>query len=216
MSAARLDRVYLSQSFSNRLLNSFIYPVGFSDHHLVTLDFHISPTTKYSSYWRFNIKLLQDSDFSQEFEIFWGIWRERKREFESLSQWEVGKAHIRIFCQQYTSHSTAIVKRVIGDLEEEIRDLENSLLTHSSTDSDTLQQKKKELGLFLSERVKGALVRSRFTSVRDMDAPTSFFFNLEKSVSRTKQMVCLRLPDGKVTTDTGEMRQHEPLQEGGL
>ncbi|KAI3362964.1 hypothetical protein L3Q82_011638, partial [Scortum barcoo] len=50
--------------------------------------------------------------------------------------------------------------------------------------------------------------RSRFTSVRDMDAPTSFFFNLEKSVSQTKQMVCLRLPDGTVTTDPVEMKKH--------
>ena len=183
-------------------MNSYIYPVSFTDHHLVTLDFHISPTTKYSSYWHFNVKLLKDSDFSQKCETSWGIWRERKREFESLSQWwEEGKAHIQIFCQQYTSHSTVILKRVIRDLEEEIRGLENSLLTHSSTDSDRLQQKKQELGSFLRKRVKGALVRSRFTSVRDMDAPTSFFFNLKKSVSRTKQMVCLRLPDGTLTTD---------------
>ena len=109
---------------------------------MVTLDFHISPTTKYSSYWHFNVRLLQDSDFCQKFETFWGIWRERKREFESLSQWwEVGKAHIQIFCQQYTSHSTVIVKRVIRDLEEEIRGLENSLLTRDvSVATDSLQR----------------------------------------------------------------------------
>ena len=41
-----------------------------------------------------------------------------------------------------------------------------------------------------------------------MDAPTSFFFNLEKSISRKKQMVCHRLPDGKATTDQIEMRRH--------
>ncbi|XP_075968244.1 adhesion G-protein coupled receptor G6 [Anarhichas minor] len=100
------------------------------------------------------------------------------------------------------------VKRVIEDLENEIRDLEHSLFTHTSTDTHRLQQKKQQLGSFLQERAKGALVRSRFTSVRDMDAPTSYFFNLEKSVSQTKQMVCLRLPDGKMTTDPIEMRQH--------
>ncbi|TWW74457.1 Transposon TX1 uncharacterized 149 kDa protein ORF 2 [Takifugu flavidus] len=41
-----------------------------------------------------------------------------------------------------------------------------------------------------------------------MDAPTSFFFNLERSVSRAKQMLCLRLPDGTMTADQGEMRRH--------
>lgn len=32
------------------------------------------------------------------------------------------------------------------------------------------------LSSILNERVKGALVSSRFLTVRDMDAPTSFFF----------------------------------------
>ena len=31
--AARLDRFYMSHCFSNRLLSSHIYPVGFTDHH---------------------------------------------------------------------------------------------------------------------------------------------------------------------------------------
>lgn len=209
MSAARLDRVYISHSFSNRLLNSFIHPVGFTDHHLVTLDFHTSQTTRCSSYWHFNVRLLQDADFCQRFETFWALWRERRRDFESISQWwEVGKAHIRVFCQQYTSHSTTRVRHVIHDLEKEIKDLEDSIATDGSTDSHRLHQKRQELSSFLQERVKGALVRSRFTSVQDMDAPTSFFFNLEKSVSQTKQMDCLRLPDGRVTTDPTEMRQH--------
>lgn len=41
-----------------------------------------------------------------------------------------------------------------------------------------------ELRILLQERVKGALICARFTKLRDMDAPTTFFFNLEKS-SRT-------------------------------
>ncbi len=41
-----------------------------------------------------------------------------------------------------------------------------------------------------------------------MDAPTSFFFNLKRSVSQVKQMVRVHLPDGTVPTDTIFMRQH--------
>ena len=85
------------------------------------------------------------------------IWRARKGDFKSLSQWwEVGKAHIRVFCQQYTSHSTGAVQRVIQGLETEIRHLENKLSTHGSADAHRLQQKRQELGSFLRERVKGA------------------------------------------------------------
>ncbi|KAJ4942904.1 hypothetical protein JOQ06_005416, partial [Pogonophryne albipinna] len=42
----------------------------------------------------------------------------------------------------------------------------------------------------------------------DIDAPTAFFFSLEKSVVKRKQMLCLRLPEGKVTTEPSEMRKH--------
>lgn len=49
-------------------------------------------------------------------------------DFECFSQWwEVDKAHIRVFCQQYTSHSTTQVKQTIKQLEGEIRHVEDSL-----------------------------------------------------------------------------------------
>ncbi|KAJ4945594.1 hypothetical protein JOQ06_023275, partial [Pogonophryne albipinna] len=48
------------------------------------------------------------------------------------------------------------------------------------------------------EKAKGALIRACFTSMRDIDAPTTLFFNLERSVGQRKQMVCLRLPDGQM------------------
>ena len=138
-----------------------------------------------------------------------GILEGGKGEFESLSQWwEVGKVHIRVFCQHYTSHSTTRIRKTIQQLEQDIRDMEDRLHTHHSIDTHTLHQKKQELSTFLQERVNGVLVRARFTTIREMDAPTAFFFNLEKSVSRKKQMVCLRLPDGSVTTDQGKMRRH--------
>lgn len=34
------------------------------------------------------------------------------------------------------------------------------------------------------------------------------FFNLERKAAPQKQMVCLRLPDGRMTSNIMEMRQH--------
>ncbi|KAI3355596.1 hypothetical protein L3Q82_018422 [Scortum barcoo] len=76
------------------------------------------------------------------------------------------------------------------------------------TVSHLLQEKRLELSSFLQERVKGALVRSRFLQLKDMDAPISFFFNLERSVAQTKQMTCIEFPGGGVTTGPGKMRGH--------
>jgi len=41
-----------------------------------------------------------------------------------------------------------------------------------------------------------------------MDAPSSFFFNLERKEGERKQMLHLKLPDGTLTTNPKEMRNH--------
>jgi len=59
-----------------------------------------------------------------------------------------------------------------------------------------------------NERAKGALIRARFSSLQEMDAPSSFFFNLERKEGERKQMLHLKLPDGTLTTNPKEMRNH--------
>lgn len=73
-----------------------------------------------------------------------------------------------------------------------------------------------ELIAFLKERVKGALVRWRFFHPEEMNAPSSFFFNLERSVTRRKQMVCLQLSEGRITAVQKEMRAHARVFYGSL
>lgn len=93
MTGARLDRLYISKSEINRVTNTNILPNGFSDHHMVTLDYNVVKMSRPKFYWHFNVKLLQDTDFYEKFCSFWEIWRQRKNNFENLTQWwEVGKA----------------------------------------------------------------------------------------------------------------------------
>ncbi|XP_060926023.1 NLR family CARD domain-containing protein 3-like [Limanda limanda] len=88
-------------------------------------------------------------------------------------------------------------------LEADIKELESV-----PTNTETLKTKKQQLNSFLQEKAKGALVRARFQKLKDIDAPTTFFFNLERSVAQGKQMVGLRLPDGNITAEPAEMRRH--------
>ena len=92
-----------------------------------------------------------------------------------------------MFCQQYTSYSTENIKRA----------MEQQLIG-----------KIQQLNSFLQEKAKGALVRAHFQHLRDKDAPTTFFFNLERSMAQGKQMVCLPLPGWNLTSEPAEMRRH--------
>ncbi len=210
VSAARLDRIYVSKKCNNRVVDCCISPIGFSDHHLIFISVNMEQFPRKSSYWHFNAKLLQDAAFSEYFVAFWNYWREKKNYFENLKQWwEVGKTQIKLCCQQFTAYCTTTQRETIKALERDIESIETEILRRNDPAFiDNLQQKKKQLSYHLNERVKAALVRSRFTSVTDMDAPSAYFFQLERSVAQYKQMTCLRLPDGKITNDITEMRRH--------
>lgn len=70
--------------------------------------------------------------FCERFLLFWEKWRVTKGNFESLRQWwEVGKAQIRLFCQQYTALSSIEVKEIIRALEQDIKSIELKLLTQN-------------------------------------------------------------------------------------
>jgi hypothetical protein len=91
----RLDKLYVSEQYCSRVGKCAITPVGYSDHHIVTVDIHLSCPRRSSPYWYFNVKLLHDVMFCERFLLFWVQWRVTKGNFESLRQWwEVGKAHI--------------------------------------------------------------------------------------------------------------------------
>ncbi len=52
-------------------------------------------------------------------------WKLKKDTFENLDQWwDVSKANIRIFCQNYTSYSTTLMKTTVKSLQRDIAFLE--------------------------------------------------------------------------------------------
>lgn len=59
--------------------------------------------------------------------------------------------------------------------------MENEVLNHMDTDNViNLESNRHNLASFLQQRAKGALIRARISNLNDMDAPTAYFFNLEK------------------------------------
>ncbi|KAI4883755.1 hypothetical protein NFI96_007667 [Prochilodus magdalenae] len=208
ISAARLDRFYVSSAHRNRFLKTGIHPSGFSDHHLISVDFITPSTQREGSYWRFDLRLLQDEGFSALFRTFWEEWRLRKAEFKSLvSWWEVGKTQIRVFSQQYRAHSADMVSDTLCGLEAEVRLLERELVDSGNIGvSGQLDRRRKALSSFLHEHSKAALTRHRFSTINDMDSPSAFFFNLPKTARPQNRMLHLRSADGRVTTVPAEMR----------
>lgn len=83
----------------------------------------------------------------------------------------------------------------------------NLVLQPDAVMTEDLCERKSALTSLLQVQDKGALIRSRFLSVRDMDAPTTYFFNLEKDSKEQSIMHCLTFPDGSKTSDPKKMRK---------
>ena len=64
----------------------------------------------------------------------------------------------------------------------------------------------RDLGSFFQVKAKGALVRVRFSMLKEMDAPSAFFA-LDRLSGEAKGMHCLPLSDGRGTSVGGEMRE---------
>lgn len=106
VSAARLDRFYISHNMRNKIVNTAITPTVFSDHKLITVEYILTERKHGSYYWHSNVKLLDDKLFCENFKLSWEAWKSEKGTYESVIQWwEVSKVHIRGFCQQYTYSS---------------------------------------------------------------------------------------------------------------
>lgn len=123
---------------------------------------------------------------------------------------EIGKANIRFFCQNYCSLSISMMKATIQKLQRDIQALEITLVNNNNdgnVQSEHLK-KKKELCSLLQEQVKGAFIRARYCCIKDMDAPSSYLFSLERKSVQQKQMCHLRRPNGVIKFGQAEIRKN--------
>ncbi len=67
--------------------------------------------------------------------------------------------------------------------------------------------KKTQLADLLEYRTQGALVRSRFQNISHMDAPSIFFFCLEKKNGQKRLIQALRSEEGQVLLNPSDIRK---------
>lgn len=71
----------------------------------------------------------------------------------------------------------------------------------------SLKKKKAILTDLLGVRAQGALVRSRFQNISEMDVPSRFFFGLERKNGQSRLIHCLKSNDGKEITKMLDIRR---------
>ncbi|XDV54613.1 hypothetical protein PO909_022862 [Leuciscus waleckii] len=208
LSLTRRDRIYSVQHQSNLFKFCKIIPVGFSDHSLVLCSVSMKCMKYKSAYWVFNTSLLNDNNFMDSFN-FWGEnFTQQKHFYASLLQWwDCGKVLIKDFCQKYTVNVTRDIAQSMKTLETEMIVLQDLLASKKNRKHiDGLKGKKAILVDLLGVKAQGALVRSQFQTVTQMDIPSKFFFNLEMKKGQSKMMHTLRSATGQELTEPADIR----------
>ena len=209
ISSARLDRIYCFKHHFNIYKSCTIIPAVFTDHSLVLCQVFIRNVKPKSAYWHFNSVLTFDRKFREVLIYFWDVFRQRKNDFSSLRQWwDHGKTEIKLLCQQHTLNVTRDITRSMKDLEIDIVDLEN--LGESTGDRghiEVLKIKKLALADLLESKVQGALVRSRFQAIAEMDVPSSYFFGLERKNGQRRVIHTLLSDTGQEIVEPGQIRR---------
>ncbi|CAF94185.1 unnamed protein product [Tetraodon nigroviridis] len=135
---------------------------------------------------------------------------ESRPAFASIQQWwDYGKAQVKQLCQQLTRGVTKELVRNMKDLEQQVGDIVSSATpTENRGSLSTLKSKKAALANLLGISAQGALVRSRFMNISQMDAPSRFFFGLEKKNGQRKIIHSLRTGSGSEISDSSEIRKY--------
>ncbi|KAK3519527.1 hypothetical protein QTP70_034596 [Hemibagrus guttatus] len=108
---------------------------------------------------------------------------------------------------RYTLNVTRDIVRSLKALEIEIVELQRLEATGDRGHIEALKNKKAKMNDLLDITAQGALVRSRFKSAAEMDAPAKFFFSLEQKNGQKRFIHAVRTESGDLLSESTEIRK---------
>ncbi|KAK3561865.1 hypothetical protein QTP86_017481 [Hemibagrus guttatus] len=109
--------------------------------------------------------------------------------------------------ERYTLNVTRDIVRSLKALEIEIVELQRLEATGDRGHIEALKSKKAKMNDLLDITAQGALVRSRFKSAAEMDAPSKFFFSLEQKNGQKRFIHAVRTESGDLLSESTEIRK---------
>jgi len=208
ISQSRLDRFYLSHRWCRSVIYSGIKLAHFTDHNLVWIKLSLAETRRGKGFWHFNNALVQDEAFLLIFRNFWQAWRDRKGDFCSLGLWwDVGKARLKLLCQEYSYGWSATIGVEIAKLEEELLHLESRLTTLTPAELHTYEKKKSTLKACSHVKAQGAFVRSRLQFLLEDEYALNYLKALEKRKGRLRTISSVLAEDGSLLNDSESIHE---------
>ncbi len=160
----RIDFIFMSTPLISFVQNIEIKQMTLTDHHAYICQLMISSLSKRATRWRFDLTLLQNQDFCEQFELELTEFLEINRHSvdDARHFWDSIKGFIRNYDSSYSSRLNKAPLKRIGELEASVSDLERSQQMHfSEQTARSLTKIKVELDLLLTQRAEFVLDKNR-------------------------------------------------------
>ena len=120
----RLDFFLISDSFSQFIAETEIYPSHYSDHAILTLIAKFSPNKKGPGYWKFNNALLRDRNYVDGLNNLLDIELAQDDYRSSKDKWENIKLAVRGSTLQYAARKKKSQDCKLAALEKKLKEIE--------------------------------------------------------------------------------------------
>ena len=197
--ARRLDYIFINAELISFCTKCDIINMGFSDHKAVNISLDFSTFKRGRDIYKFNIKLLHNTDFVQE--IKKEIARIKQLDLNPHDQWEYIKIQIKalgkVYGKSVASDNYETKQKLLNDIryaEEHIIDNPDDTIV-----ANRLHNLKQKLDMFISAETEGARIRCREKWIEDGEKCTKFFLNLEKQRSNLNTIFRVDKPSSKTS-----------------
>ena len=197
---SRLDRIYIHQSTSTKIILAEMKPAYFSDHDMYIIEQKTSIETERITWgkglWKYNKTTLENKTNAAEMKSHWDKYRTSKNRYKNLLEWwEIGKRS----CKQKCIDLSKLQLKDDAEVKEKLKIKLNEVCRSTDAKSSvTIRQIKKQLNEIEENETEGALIRSRLQWQNEGEKCTNYFFNLERRKGAEKQIHKLTDNSGKV------------------
>ena len=201
---SQLDYFMISNEMQDYIHQSEVIPSIWSDHSCVTLYIKLLPeNVRGNGYWKLNTTVLENQKYVNDMNENIIKW---VNEFQNMTDkrivWELLKYNIRKYTMSFCSQTKLDKNREEKLLRNELNELEIDLSRYHKDETLLAYNRVKEqLKEIESEKIQGAIIRSKAKFIEEGERSTKYFYDLEKHNVSKKQMRKMKLQSGETTTD---------------
>ncbi len=186
----RLDYFLTSHHITELIADCKILSSVISDHSPIALYLTSLDEPKLGcGHWKLNVSLLSDKEYTQKMKENINSWKEKYKSITDKNlKWELLKYEIRKLSISFSKQKMRERRNRKETLESDLARLESLEYRNNENIYQEIDRRKEELNQIYQEEAEGAIVRSRVQWAEEGEKSTAYFFDLEKTNSRKKNI----------------------------